>query len=91
VTNGAPEHQLAACAAVLIDAWTDVAGPGAVTDWRRVMERRFPGAPPERLDWDVCRTAVVRFWDTMHNAGTRTAWELDPAARASATAEAERP
>jgi hypothetical protein len=87
VVRGAPEHQLASCAAVLIDAWSDVAGPGAVSDWRRMMARRFPGEPPARLEWDACRSAVVRLWDTMQNSGTRTAWETEPAEQAFAAGE----
>ena len=72
---GAPEHQLAACGAALLSAW---AAPGAGgADWRTAMERHFPGTLPSRLEWDPCRTAVVRLWDAMHMGGVRTAWDED--------------
>lgn len=75
VAAGAPEHQLAACGTALLAGWT---APGAAgTGWQDVMARSFPGALPERLEWDACRVAVVRLWDGMHMAGTRTAWDDD--------------
>ena len=74
---GAPEHELAACVALLIGAWVD---PGKTPrDWSPVA-RLFPGALPDRLDWDGCRRAAVLLWDTMESGGTRTAWDVpDPA------------
>ena len=72
---GAPEHQLAACGAALLDAW---AAPGVgQVDWRSTMQQFFPGALPSRLEWDPCRTAVVRLWDAMHMHAVRTAWDED--------------
>ena len=41
------------------------------------MRHTFPGALPQRLEWDSCRVAVVRLWDGMHMGGTRTAWDED--------------
>jgi predicted nucleotidyltransferase len=82
---GAPEHQLAACGAALLAAW---AQPGAGgTDWRSTMARCFPGALPSRLEWDPCRTAVVRLWDTMQMGGVRTAWDDDRPETAGETLE----
>ena len=73
--RGAPEHQLGACGAALLEGWT---GPGTARgEWREVMRRTFPGRLPPRLDWDPCRVAVVRLWDGMHMGGTRTAWDDD--------------
>ncbi len=80
VLRGAPEHELAACGAVLLAAWSGAGeAPGAAgpPDWRRTMRALFPGRCPDTLEWDRCRTAVVRLWDTLHMAGTRTAWEPD--------------
>ena len=75
---GAPEHQLASTIAVLLEAWAE-AGSSGVPDWRPVMERSFPGACPERLDWDRCRQAAVRLWDTLDSGGARVAWDVpDP-------------
>jgi hypothetical protein len=69
--RGAPEHELAACVAWLLGGWVDA---GSV-DWRPLVARAFPGRPPAGLDWERCRTACVRLWDTMHMGGVRTAWE----------------
>lgn len=74
VLRGTPEHELAACGAVLLAAWSGASG---VPDWRRSMKALFPGECPETLEWDRCRSAVVRLWDTMHMSGTRTAWEAE--------------
>jgi hypothetical protein len=68
---GAPEHELAACVAWLIGGWTDA---GSV-DWRPLVARVFPGRPPSALDWERCRAAAVRLWDSMQTGGARTAWE----------------
>ena len=86
--QGAPEHELASCVAVLLGAWSD---PGGAADWRGVMQRRFPGACPERLEWEPCRRAVVRLWDTMHMGGTRTAWDVGEPAPGAAPDPAARP
>jgi hypothetical protein len=76
--EGAPEHELAACVALLIGAWTD---PADAPDFRPQVARLFPGARPDRLDWDRCRRAAVLLWDTMDSGGARTAWDVpDPAA-----------
>jgi len=85
VAAGAPEHQLAACGAALLAAWA-VPGAGSA-DWRAAMERHFPGALPSRLEWDPCRTAVVRLWDAMQMGGTRTAWDEDRPETAAAPPE----
>ena len=75
--EGAPEHELAACVALLIGAWTD---PADAPDFRPTVARLFPGAPPDRFDWDRCRRAAVLLWDTMESGGARTAWDVpDPA------------
>jgi len=69
---GAPEHELAACVALLVGAWADPAdGP----DFRAAMKRLFPGECPARLDWDRCRRAAVLLWDTLESGGARTAWD----------------
>jgi hypothetical protein len=84
---GAPEHELASTIAVLVDAW---AGPGVAgaQDWRPVMQQRFPGECPESLEWDRCRQAAVRLWDTLDSGGARVAWEVpDPMPGARAFAE----
>lgn len=91
--RGAPEHELASTIAVLLDAWVDVGvdvEEPRVADWRPWMKRLFPGACPERMEWDRCRQAAVRLWDTMQSGGVRTAWEIDdPAPVAHAFAEEE--
>lgn len=69
--QGAPEHELAACVAFLLGGWVDA---GSV-DWRPLVARAFPGRPPEALDWERCRNAAVRLWDSMQTGGARTAWE----------------
>ena len=71
--HGTPEHELAACIALLIGAWSDPAG---APDFRPLVTRLFPGAPPERLDWDGCRRAAVLLWDTLESGGARTAREV---------------
>ena len=82
---GAPEHELAACIALLIGAWAD---PAEAPDFRPRIARLFPGEPPDRLDWDRCRRAAVLLWDTMESGGARTAWDVpDPAQGARAHAE----
>jgi hypothetical protein len=40
------------------------------------VARLFPGAPPERLDWDGYRRAAVLLWDTFESGGARTAREV---------------
>ncbi len=85
VAAGAPEHQLAACGAALLAAWDEPGAGGA--DWRAAMEHHFPGALPSRLEWDSCRTAVVRLWDAMHMGGVRTAWDDDRPEAAAGTSE----
>jgi hypothetical protein len=83
--QGAPEHELAACVALLIGAWTD---PAETPDFRPAVARLFPGEAPDRLDWDRCRRAAVLLWDTMESGGARTAWDVpDPAADARVHAE----
>jgi hypothetical protein len=59
--RGAPEHELAACVALLLGAWTD---PTGALDFRPPLARLFPGVQPERLDWDRCRRAAVLLWGT---------------------------
>ena len=84
-TGREPEHELAACVALLLGAWTDPAG---AADFRPAMARLFPGVPPDRLDWDRCRRAAVLLWDTMESGGTRTAWDVpDPSGGARVLAE----
>ncbi len=76
--GGTPEHELASVVAVLLGGWAFAGTPGA-PDWRPAMEQRFPGECPDHLDWDRCRQAAVRLWDTLENGGARTAWEIsDP-------------
>jgi hypothetical protein len=91
VFRGTPEHELAACGAVLLAAWSGESGEssGAVgpPDWRRTMRALFPGRCPDTLEWDRCRMAVVRLWDSMHMAGTRTAWEPDGPRNTDASGE----
>ena len=43
------------------------------------MRKLFPGAPPDRLEWEPCRRAVVKLWDTLTLGGARTADEVDDA------------
>jgi hypothetical protein len=55
-------------------------GSGGGARLRPTVARLFPGAPPDRLDWDRCRRAAVLLWDTMESGGARTAWDVpDPA------------
>ncbi|MEP7028802.1 MAG: nucleotidyltransferase domain-containing protein [Candidatus Eisenbacteria bacterium] len=82
--GGTPEHELASVVAVLLGGWALAGTPGAA-DWRPAMEQRFPGECPDHLDWDRCRQAAVRLWDTLESGGARTAWEISdplPGARA---------
>ena len=72
---GAPEHELASTVAVLLGAWVEAGKPEA-PDWRLAMARWFPGECPEHMEWDRCRRAAVRMWDTMEGGGTRTAWDV---------------
>jgi hypothetical protein len=54
------------------------------------MERGFPGECPDRLEWDRCRQAAVRLWDTLESGGVRTAWESpDPRPGARALVHSE--
>ena len=85
--HGAPEHELAATAAILLGAWAAAAGAGPPPDWPHFVRSRFPGACPERLDWERCRHAVVRLWDSVELRGTRTAWDVPPPRPAEAGQE----